>query len=226
MLLFCALSVLTVSCAGGERPTVTREPPAPPRPAPTIEGVTGQIAAEAIAAQAVVVGLDGSSLIEVRAQPGLGMPLVGAVPASTVIDPMGQYFTTSDQLEWWQVRAGDIQGWTNAPIAYQGPATVLTESIDGAIGDTSFPSADDAAAAIAAGVALDRGSASSVVISKNEIVGQNSITVTTDVLIQNESIAAIRLVTAARQDGGTWRPVSVTQYELCTRGVNGAGICL
>lgn len=221
LLLLCAIAV---SCGDGDRPTVTNDVLPTPRPAPTIEGDIAQTNEAAVAAQAVVVGVQSESLIEVRAQPGDNLPLVGQVPAGTSIQPMGQMFTTPDNQVWWQVRTADLQGWTTANLAYQGPAQTNTFS-----GDATYDSPAAAVAAVTAQIAESRSASEIVTVSSTEIASQGSVTVTSDLVVGDGSTAGVRLVVALSAVDGSrdaWRPVSMTQFELCSNGVNAQGVCL
>lgn len=223
-MLLLALCLIASSCSGDDGPTVTNDPVATPRPAPTIEGVATELSSAAVAAQAVVVAVDATTLIEVRAQPGVDQPLVGEVPAGDLIQPLGPTFTTSDELVWWQVRAGDLQGWTPARLAYQGPAMV-TPLASG----TSYGSPAEAAAAIASEIGASLGATQEVTVATTELLDQGRVTITSDLVLGEGARTAVRVIVATQAFGpsaDSWQAVTLTQFDLCENGVNAQGICL
>lgn len=224
MLLFGALCLFAVSCGDGDRPTVTGGPPATARPAPTIAAEIVPQQETAVQVQAVVVGVDADSLIQVHSQPGLNFPLMGEVRAGSVIEPLGQVVITEDDLVWWWVQAADVQGWTAARIAYRAPAQVM--SFDG---DVTHASPAAAAAAITSQLSASRGPAEAVTVSTNEYEDRNSVLITSDLVFDDGPIAGVRLIIAVAPTGASaeqWRLIALTQFELCTNGINAAGTCL
>lgn len=220
------LSLIAVSC-GGESITAGGELLPTPAPAPTVAGEIVEIEQPEIQVEAVLIGVSSAEAVMVHALPGIDQPLAGDVAPGTSIEPMGQAFETDDGLIWWQVRAGDVQGWIQPNVAYRGPAVNITDEIMADFGAQGpFASAEDAARAVAEQRAADQGPSDIIVVSTTTIENPSSATVTVDILSQgDDAVSGSRLIIASTEASG-WQPASVIQTALCTRGVTAEGLCL
>jgi len=215
---------MATSC-GGDPVTAGGELQPTPEPAPTLVGEVVEAPQSPVQTELIFVGVPSTEAIDIRALPGLDQPKAPEVPPGTPIEPLGRAFETDDGLVWWQVRAGITQGWIQPNVAFLGPAEDITDQVLGQIGaDTRFPSADEAAAAVAATIAT--GEDEIVVVERVENQARLSVTVTSDLVSSgDDSVAGVRVITAVNSQDGN-RPVSVVQSLLCHRGVGSNGLCL
>ena len=198
-----------------------------PVPAPTVAGQVIELEQPEVRVEAVLIGVSSTETVMVHALPGIDQPLAGDVSPGTGIEPMGQAFETEDGLIWWQVRAGDIQGWIQPNVAYRGPAQNITDQMarDFAV-QGPFESAEVAARAVADQIGADQGASEIIVVSTTEIETPPSATVTVDLLdLGDDSVAGFRLIVTSRESTG-WQPESIIQAVLCARGVRGDGLCI
>lgn len=196
------------------------------QPAPTIPGEVVEIEPQEVDAQVVLIGVSAGQQVAVHALPGLDQPLAGEVPPGTPIEPLDNAFETDDGLIWWQVRAGDIQGWIQPNVAYQGPAEDITERVRELTAGEPYPTSLVAATKIASLVANQEGADEIVVVTREETATRGA-TSTTDLLgLQDDSQAGIRLIITTKDEGDGWEPVSVFAFALCNRGVGTDGLCL
>jgi len=182
--------------------------------------------AEAIAAQPVLLGSTAETALELRAQPGVEMPLAGEVSAGQVTEQVGAGFDTNDGQIWWQLRADEVLGWTAERVAYRGPAEQITDSVRVNLADTTYPSAEAATQAVLDVVASTKPVDALVTVSMTEIEAQGSATVTTDLIGTDGAIVGWRIVVASSLVDDQWQPSSVTQFPLCNSGVASDGTCL
>lgn len=215
--------LIAVSC-GADSVTAGGELLPTPAPAPTVAGQTIEIEQPEFQVETVLVGVSSTEAIMLHALPGIDQPLAGDVAPGTTIEPMDNAFETEDGLIWWQVRAGDLNGWIQPNVAYRGPAENVTDDVLATFnGEGPFDSPEDAARAVAAHVGADQGSPDIVVV--NTVENPPSATVTVDLLgYQDDSLVGYRLIVASRQASG-WQPASIIQATLCARGVSTEGLC-
>jgi len=216
-LLFASCSSNTIVAGGSERPT--------PRPAPTIPGEVLEIEAQEVEAQVVFIGVSVQDTIDVHALPGLDQPLAGQVPPGAPLEPLGSAFQTEDGLTWWQVRAGDVQGWIQPNIAYQGPAEDITDEVLATAADTTYPTALVASTRVANSVAAKEGAAEVMAITRADTQTRGG-TFTTDLLgVSDDAQVGFRLLITVDETSDGWVPISVFQFPLCTNGVASTGDC-
>lgn len=225
MTIVIVLSLFAASCSGDtivaggeERPT--------PVPAPTIPGEVIEVPVQEVAAQTVLIGVSADDTVDLHALPGLDQPLAGDITPGTPIEPLGNAFMTDDGLTWWQVRAGDLQGWIQPNIAYQGVSEDVTDrAIELTIADPFYPTSQVAINNISKAFAADEGAPEIVTVDLNETPGRGG-TYTVDLLgFEDDSQIGYRLVITLREEVDSWTPISVLQYPLCSRGVSPNGLC-
>jgi len=226
VILATVLGLLATAC-GGETLTVGGDFFPTPEPAPTVAGRSIEAVEPEFNAEIVFIGVPVDETIDIRALPGVNQPPAGQVPPGTRVEKMTEEFETEDGLLWWQVRAGDVQGWIQPNVAYMGPDEDITELVAPRI-DSSviYAEAEEAALVVAEAVALDQGPSDIMIVGRRDIEGQNSTTITVDILQPgDDSVIGSRLRIASSITSGH-QPIKVLKSTLCARGVDGSGLCL
>jgi len=175
-----------------------------------------------------VVGVEYDDVLNVRAKPGVGQPIVATLaPTYDNIAALGVARLLPSSI-WYEVDVDGTRGWVSSSfIGYIGSTDDATASVVAELGEIPTAASMEALADIVVATQASTDPVSRVTTTVEALIG-NLGEITMDVIgIGDDSVLGFRLtILGQSEDGGTTFGLkSVERTTICARGATTGGLC-
>lgn len=212
------------------QPTTTAAQPTTTAPGPTTTTLAGEPIdfGPADGDILMVVGVRHNDVLNLRAGPGTGQPIIGEIPPTySELEAQGNTRDLSPGF-WIEVDYEGTTGWVNLRyVAYEGVVTDETSTVVAELGERPVEPTMIDLGELVASVFASEADPESAIVQVTPVSTGDLAEVTFDVVgIGDDSVLGSRLHVFAEKVAGGFSLRSVEVTTLCARGVTADGLCV